>query len=326
MTSPAVEGTRDGAVTRGSRGERSSRLRRQLLIVVAVVSVLLAVLSRESRATRSLERQSIDARFQLRGRQKPNRDIAIVALDDVSLGALHSEIPIPRRYYARLLDRVRAARPRVIGVDIQFVGAKSPKDDRALLAAISRDRPVVITVPDSGGAIPVPTGSKSAPGAILASAGVDTDPDNVLRRMMYAQVALPTLAVRVAGQFRRHAVNAKEFPNNHAWIDFSGPPGTFATYPMVDVLRGRVPVAALAGKAVLIGVTAPIQKDVFVTGASSIPMSGTEVQANALATILDGVPLRPAPAALDILLIVVLGVLPSMLASRLGPLYVLGAS
>ena len=55
-----------------------------------------------------------------------------------------------------------------------------------------------------------------------------------------------------------------------------------------------MPPAEFVGKIVLVGVTAPIGKDVFVTSASSKPMSGVEVWANSIETVLRGFPLQSA--------------------------------
>ena len=100
--------------------------------------------------------------------------------------------------------------------------------------------------------------------------------------------------------------------DNHAWIDFDGPPGTYRTYSMADVLAGTVPASAFAGKIVLVGVTAPIGKDVFTTSASSKPMSGVEVQANSIETVLRGFPLQSSNPILGVALIIALALAPGI--------------
>ncbi len=172
----------------------------------------------------------------------------------------------------------------------------------------------------------MPANVPHAPGAALGSAAVDTDPDNVLRRMIYAAVRLKTFAVAAAELLHGRPVNPSHFPTNHAWVDFKGPPGTFPVYSLIDVVNGRVPAGRLAGKTVLVGVTDPVGKDVFVTSASSTPMSGVEFQANALSTILDGFPLQPASDGLEIALLFVLAAVPAVLSLRLSALSVLIAA
>jgi CHASE2 domain-containing sensor protein len=277
----------------------------------------------------NLERQSIDERFSWRGAQSPGSDIVIVAIDQTTLQALDVQPPLPRSDYAQVLDRVRTGSPRVIGIDAQFIGRSrsDPAGDTALLAAVARDGPVLLATHEGQqGPEPVPAGVAGAPGAVPASAAIDKDPDGVLRTMMYAPVGLETFAVRAAEMFRNQRVNPAEFPGNHAWIDFRGPPGTFPRYSFSDVLAGTVPASAFTGKAVLIGVTDPVGEDLFVTSISSVPMPGVEVNANALWTILAGFPLKSAGAPADVALILALVAIPAAIGSRKSGLVTLAGS
>jgi CHASE2 domain-containing sensor protein len=297
-------------------------LRTTVLTLVAIIAALVAVLVYESGGLDGIERGTVDQRFVIRGPRTPGTSIVIVALDSKSLSDLDERYPIDRGLYASLLDKLRAAGPRTIALDVQFQGTTDPQDDRALVAAVARDGPVVLATHESTtGPLPVPAGQSNAKGAILADAGIDVDPDNVLRRMLYAPIKLPTLAVRDAELLTGKPVGEGNFPDNHAWIDFRGPPGTFPTYSFVDVLNGKVPTSAFAGKAVLVGVTDPIGKDIYVTAASSDPMSGVEIQANALWTILHGFPLKPVPDPINLLLVILLAGLPALLSIRLPLLY-----
>jgi adenylate cyclase len=97
-------------------------------------------------------------------------------------------------------------------------------------------------------------------------------------------------------------------------------------YPLVDVVRGRVPRSAFAGKVVIVGPTDPLEKDVVDTPTSDSPMAGPELQADATATVLAGFPLRSAPAGVDALLLAALGLLAPLVAlRRSGLLMVLAA-
>ncbi len=68
-------------------------------------------------------------------------------------------------------------------------------------------------------------------------------------------------------------------------INYRGPGKTFPHIPAVDVLNGRVPVDALRGKLVLVGVTAAALFDIRVTPFDPI-MPGVEIHANILDSIL----------------------------------------
>lgn len=298
-----------------------------LLSAVAVGAAFLALISYETGALDGLERETIDARFEIRGDKAPGHGIVIVGLDQKSLVAFNERPPISRVHYARLLDRLQAANPRLIAIDVQFIGRTRGPGDQALLQSIARNGPVLLATHDTErGPVPVPAGQPEAEGAVLASAAVDSDPDNVVRRMMYAPVSLPTFAVRAAELVTGAPVAEGEFPANHAWIDFHGRPGTYPTYSFIDVLKGRVSNTALRRKLVLVGVTDPVEKDVFVTAASSNPMPGVEIQANALNTILDGFPLQPLDGGLEIALLLALAATPALLAIRLPAIYMLLAT
>jgi CHASE2 domain-containing sensor protein len=275
----------------------------------------------------NVERQSVDKRFSWRGDRSPGSDIVIVGIDQQTFETLRARPPLPRSDYAKVLDRVRAASPRMIGVDALFEEPTDSTDDNALLAAVARDGPVLLAT-DEGpqGPTSVPAGVPNAPGAVPAAAGIDTDPGGVLRRMMYVQVHLKTFAVRGAEMVRDQPVNSADFPDNHAWIDFRGPPGTFPQYSFADVLAGKIPASAFTGKAVLIGVTDPAVKDVYVTSISSVPIPGVEVHANALWTVLAGFPLKSAGTPADIALILALIAIPAALGARKSGLVTLAES
>jgi CHASE2 domain-containing sensor protein len=286
--------------------------------IAGVVAALVLVLYCVS-ALGNLERASIDTRFSIRGAQSPGTDIVIVAIDQKTLTALNVQPPIPRADYAQVLDRIHAAAPRLIAIDQQFVGRSRshPADDQALLDGIARNGPIILATHEGDqGPIPVPAGVRDAPGAILASAAIDSDPDGVLRRMLFAPVQLPTLAVRAAELIDGHPVK----PFSHQWIDYRGGPGTFPHYSFTDVMAGTIPATAFAGKTVLIGTTDPVN-DTFLTSISSLPVPGVEVQANALWTLLAGVPLKSVAAGVDIVLILLMIAIPAAIGARNPSLY-----
>jgi len=311
---------------RRARWRERLGLRHALVLIVALAAAGLAVSAYETGALSALEGQAVDARFAVRGPEPADRNIAIVAVDEKTLMAINARPPIPRIYYARALDKLHSARPALLAIDVQFIGRTDPSDDVALQAALARDGPVVLATHEAAdGPLPVPAGMRHPAGVVLASASVDPDQDGVLRRMIYAPVALPTLAVRTAELLSRHAISPGRFPANHAWVDFRGPPGTFHAYSLIDVVDGRVAPRAFSGKAVVIGVTDPAGKDVFITAASAVPMSGVEFHANALATILNGFPLQPLSGSAEVVLLCLLAALPAVLTLRLGAAWMLVA-
>ncbi len=306
-----------------STSSSPERSRKWLLIGVALIASLAGIVIYALGALQPLQNAAIDEGFTLQGAHPAPAGIVIVAVDNSTLQRIDSQLPIPRSYYARLLDVLHRDGPRLIGLDLQFIGTSAdPRQDRALLSAFSRDGPVLVSVSDAGTGAPVIAGVSNPRGAVPASGAVDTGSDGVLRQLMYVQVHLRTFAIRAAEMVQGRPIPAAQVPDNHAWIDYDGPPGTYRTYSMADVLDGTVPASAFAGKIVLVGVIAPIGKDVFTTSASSKPMSGVEVQANSIETVLRGFPLRSSSPILGVALIIALALAPVLLSPRVSSLLV----
>lgn len=294
--------------------------RRVLHVAVGLVAVLLALGARAGDVLQPLELNTVDARFAIRGHHAPRAGIVVVALDGRTLSALGLRPPLPRSLHARVMDRLSAAHAKLIAYDIQFIGPTKPAaEDRALIAAIRRTHPLLATHDVQGPPLVVPAGVR-VPGARLGSVGLLADPDNKIRREPYTGVQRRSFELEASERLLGRPVDPGRFP---AWIDYAGPPRTYPTYPLVDVLRGRVPASAFAGRLVVVGSSDPIEKDVFPTPVSSVQMPGAEIHANGIATILDGFPLRSVPAALDTILIVLLGLASPLLSLRLGALKVL---
>jgi adenylate cyclase len=70
-------------------------------------------------------------------------------------------------------------------------------------------------------------------------------------------------------------------------IDYRGPPGTFPAYSISDLIARRVPPAAIAGKIVLVGLTAHALGDRKVTPTGG-DFPGVEIHANAIDNVLRG--------------------------------------
>jgi adenylate cyclase len=294
-------------------------MRPALHLAVGLLAVLIALGARAADLLRPLELNTVDARFAIRGGHAPRPGIAIVALDGRTLSELGLPPPLPRRLHAQMMDRLRGAGARLIAYDIQFTGTRLPRDDRAVVAAIRRARPVLATHDVQGKPLVVPAGVP-LPSVRVGSVGLLPDADNEVRRMPYTGQQHRSFEVETSEALLGHPVDPSRFP---AWIDYAGGPTTYPTYSFVDVMRGRVPPSTFAGKLVVVGTSDPIEKDVFPTPVSAAQMPGAEIHVNGIATILDGFPLRSVPAGLDTLLIVLLGFAAPLLSLRLGALRVL---
>ena len=97
-------------------------------------------------------------------------------------------------------------------------------------------------------------------------------------------------------------VDTAAFPDDGAWIDYNGPAGTIEEVSFSDVLNGNFEPGAFRDKIVVIGGTALTLQDTHPTSSTrgDEVMAGPEVQANAIDTVRDGLPLKSTPGALDV--------------------------
>jgi adenylate cyclase len=290
------------------RGARYNRLRGALFLLVGVGTTALVLLVWAFGVFDEFERNSIDARFSIRGTRQPPAQIVVVAIDDVTTNALENDVwPYPRRFHARVLDRIAADKPRAIAVDIQFTERTTDRDDNALIDAVARAKTVVLATTETlpNGATRIFGGNDVLRdvGASPASALFPTDSAGVIRKVKYSVNGLKTVAVVTVERATGRHVDQQPFRNGGAWIDYAGPAGAFTRYSYSRVLNGQVPASAFTNKIVVIGPSAPSLQDLHQTPVDSL-MPGGEVQANAISTVLRDVPLRSSPAMLGIGLII----------------------
>jgi adenylate cyclase len=229
--------------------------------------------------------------------------------------------PFPRRYHARVIDNLLKDGAKHIAVDIQFSNPSiyGARDDLALAAALTRARHVVLATTGvaQNGQTDVMGGNanlRSFGDAVAANSSEFPDADGVDRRMQYSFQGLETFGAAIAAQILGRPVSPRLFggPTTQVPIDFAGPPGTVRSIPYWRVWLGRFPASLVRGKTVLIGGTAQILNDRHQTPTSGASangdlMAGSEIVANAAATVLHGIPLRDDAGWVNLLLIVLLG-------------------
>ena len=281
---------------------RYRRLRALLVLGVAIVAAGIGLALELTDALESVELATVDLRFDVRGTQPAPRDVAFVEIDQASLDQLGVTWPLPRSLYARAIDRLVKAGARTIVLDVIFNGAKDAAEDDALRTGIARAGTVVLgtTGTDAGGST-ILGGRFDRARTRLGSTLAPPEPDGTIRRLVARPAGVDALALVAAERHRGRGVRA---PSERFWIDFRGPAGTIPTARFADLLAGRVAPARLRGRTVVVGPSAPSVGDLFpVPVADDEYMSGAEIQANAIHTVLEGFPLRQAPGAVAILLV-----------------------
>ncbi|HET9153519.1 MAG TPA: adenylate/guanylate cyclase domain-containing protein [Solirubrobacterales bacterium] len=302
------------------------RRRRELaILLVAVAAAAIGIAAYATHLMRALEQQSVDARFSVRGTQPQPEEFALVEVDDRTFSELGTQWPYPRSEHARVIDRLREAGAKAIAVDVQFTEPTTPKQDNALIEAVARAGGVVLSTTETDRGESRIFGGEEVVheiGARAANTVVKPDSGGVIRKMHYEIDGLVGFGVAVAEAAGAEKIDPSQMEGDgEAWIDYRGPPKTFAHYSYSRVLNGKVPASAFRGKTVIVGVSAPSLQDVHATSTSGDElMPGPEVQANAAWTALHGFPLVSSGLAVDLLLILLLAAVPAAVTLRVSAL------
>ena len=156
--------------------------------------------------------------------------------------------------------------------------------------------------------------------AVAANATFIPDSDGSYRRIQYSFQGLETFPTAIAAQVLGTKVSPRAFGGGTTPvpIDFAGPSGTVRFLSYWKAFTGRFPSSLIRGRTVIIGETAAIGQDVHATPMSGGLMSGTEIVADAAATIAHGIPLRFGAGWVNVLLIVLLGAMAPLLGLAAG--------
>lgn len=275
-------------------------------------------------------------------------DVVIVAVDDASLES-QGRWPWPRRTHAELINALTDAGVQGIGLNILFAETdrSDPEGDRELALALRRNGNVVLPMAfdrdEQSGALfelrPIPELAEAA--AAIGHVDAELDRDSIARSLYltaglghphWPAFALALHRIQQPDYFdgavpgvrspERGDVSAYVWVRDHrVLVPFVGPPRTFARISAKEVLAGQVPRRELAGKLVLVGLTATNLGDALPTPVSggARPMSGVEFSANVLAALRSGQMVIPIPGRAHYLLSAILVLLPLWLYTRLGP-------
>ncbi|WP_295719829.1 CHASE2 domain-containing protein [uncultured Halovibrio sp.] len=235
----------------------------------------------------------------------PPDDLAIVAIDEKSLGAL-GRWPWPRHRHASLINRLDEAGAGPIALDILFTEpSQNGHDDRLLAEAMERHGNVILPLHIFPGDSETPlreflptarlTRAATALGHVHAELDDDGIARTLFRRQGLGEATWPSLADAVAMQagIQRRAPAATEqaapyvnVRSHRVHVPFTRT-GAIPRFSYIDVLKGRVPDSRLAGRTLFVGHTAAGFGDVLPTPLSGRgnPLTGVEFHANTYAAM-----------------------------------------
>ncbi len=244
------------------------------------------------------------------------REVVLVAIDDET-AARYGPLPLRRDRLAAGLDRLFSFEPKVLALDLLLSEPSDPAADAALAGALRKFPRASVAAgirSDTGAAAkwiwPLKGLSECCRVAHVHAA---QDGDGNVRTIALEQAAggrrLWALAVEAAGlalggqrplEAAEHVeLGSVRIParadDRVLTINYAGPEGTFTRVSFASLLDGKVRSAVFHNKIVIVGVTAQGGGDrLFTPVSSGIGMSGVEIHANAVRTILDRAFLSPA--------------------------------
>jgi CHASE2 domain-containing sensor protein len=302
----------------------AERRRRTLLVTVALGAFAIGAGLYAADALKSLELKTVDTRFHIRGTHAVPKDVVIVAVDDKTASDLGKQLPLPRSFHGRVVDRLHRAGAKLIVYDIEFRGqGPRPAEDERLLQGLFRAQPVVLGA--------TATNARGQPdflgnpaylreiGARPASALIP--PDNVVRKVQYEANRLPTVGVAAAEILAHKKITPADLGGRKFWIDYAGKTGTIPTVSFSQVLRGEIRPQVFRNKVVIIGGTAVVLQDRHATPMGGNLMTGPEIQANAIETARRLAPLRSSGGIGIWLLIALFAVIPPLAGFRMRRLF-----
>ena len=307
-------------------GPSPARSRFTALAAVALIAFLSAIAVREVGVLKRvihvpLEREALKTRFDVRGTE-PARGFLLVGIDARTFGELNMQWPFRRSLHGRVVRNLHKAGAREIVYDVQFTEQTEPREDLALFNAIGDAGGAVLATSESDG-----HGGTNVLGgdenlrmikAEAAASDLRNDTSGAIARFPRSIGGLDSIAVVTARRVTGRQPDPAGFHGPNAWIDYRGPPGTIPTVSFSSVLRNKVDPNLIRDRIVVVGGTAPTLRDVHTTpvGGEQL-MAGAEVQANAIWTAMNNLPLRSAPGWVGILSIALLALVPALTRWRL---------
>ncbi len=294
------------------------RLRVLLITAVGVVSAALGLTLGGTGALDGAETIAVDQRFQIRGVHDVPDKIVVVGIDDTTLAVLPNRPPFKRSLHAKVIDNLTAAGARTIVYDIQFseltealnetdaVLEAANAEDQALLEAIATSKKVVLgtsEVFDNGEPNVLPDYEDAAKGAVGVANFAEADFSHIRASID----GLPSLAAATVAKATGRPVDLRAEGGDGAWIDYHGRDSRTSAIPSISfsrVLANTFARSDVNDKIVVVGNTANRLGDVHPTPFGGLPMSGPEIQANAISTILRNAPLRDASGWLNIVTVI----------------------
>jgi len=265
-----------------------------------------------------------------------NPDITIVSLDDVSLREEHLKWPWPRTKFTQLIKAIDSYGPKVIAMDISFIGKSSygQEDDAQLAEAIKEAGNVILASyigADDTPVIPLKEIRESAAGvgfvnkvkdkssivrytrAVALQEGKLDYSFEIKSACLYKEIPIPS--IKISG--RQLHIGEDSIRLN--WygrfpIRYRATPANFNTISISKLLKGEFDAELIKNRLVMVGLTSESLHDIYITPFGSMP--GVIVSANVLENLLDADITRRLPSVYTFLLFLITCIIAAYMGLR----------
>lgn len=294
-------------------------------LLIGITAWAISILFFNTHPGKTLELKGLDYLFYLRGSLPAPKDIIIVAIDEASFSELKLPWPWPRSLHAKLINTLTSAGAKVIGFDVLFADPTVEEEDTILSQAIESSGNVVlasdISITEEHGyrqiaeIEPIPILKKAAKG--IGTSTIIYDMDNVVRRSRLVFGRTKSFACEVLRAYSLAPWGEKGMKGS-ILINFIGPSRSIKTvsyYQALDYIN-YLPEDIFRDKIVLVGrsLSASPEPQAKAPDVFPIPrflegktqMSGVEITANFIDTILRERYIKKTPKGYIYLMLVLL--------------------
>ncbi|MBE9070449.1 CHASE2 domain-containing protein, partial [Leptolyngbya cf. ectocarpi LEGE 11479] len=202
-----------------------------------------------------LEDLASDALTRLRGPQPWSDELVVIGIDDPTFQQLGMH-PLPRKYYADLLQKLMESGNRLVAFDI-LMSEPNP-DDKVLAEAMAEHGGVILAATISTDGQPLNANSLLSNNA-QKSGRIDesSDFDGITRRHRLSINNRLSLAAATAAVYSAtgDVIALPALPDNQLLLNWPGPVERIKFASLIDVLDGKIPPDQLTHKIILVGVT-----------------------------------------------------------------------
>lgn len=245
--------------------------------------------------------------FYLSGRIDFSEDIVVIGITDRCLERF-GRWPWGRDYYVKLLRILKEGGVKAVGIDILLLEPEGSADTK--LAEASRELGKVVfsayfNTEDSRLYLPIPVILQGAFGIghINVTPSVNGFVYGLPESIPYRDREVKAFSIKVSEAYLGKVLDGIPTEDGNLLINYTGKKPKIV--PFSDILEGKVSKELFKGKLVLVGITAKGLGDYFLAPSYKEPISGLEIHANAVNTVINGSFIKIVPKTSIIIVILV---------------------